>query len=73
MGFIRDINQQTSRQLLAGLKILVVEDELDARELVAAVLKSYGAEIKEASSAAQGLEALQQWHPDLMVSDIGMP
>ena len=58
---------------LAGLRILVVDDELDAREIVAIVLGQAGAEIATASNSRQALEQVKQWHPDLLISDIGMP
>ncbi len=58
---------------LAGLKVLVVDDEPDAREVISLVLSNAGAELKTAASAARALELIEQWHPDLLVSDIGMP
>jgi signal transduction histidine kinase len=57
----------------AGLKILVVDDELDARELIKRILTSRGADIITAASAAEGLEMVKSKHPDLIISDIGMP
>ena len=58
---------------LTGLRILVVDDELDAREIIAAILAEGGAEIATASSARQALELIEQWKPGLLISDIGMP
>jgi CheY-like chemotaxis protein len=58
---------------LAGLRILVVDDESDAREIVAAILGEAGAEIATASSSRQALDRIEQWKPDLLISDIGMP
>jgi PAS domain S-box-containing protein len=58
---------------LAGLKILVVDDELDARELVQAVLHRAKATVVLASSAAEALASIRQHKPDVIVSDIGMP
>jgi CheY-like chemotaxis protein len=55
------------------LRILVVDDEADAREIVATILGEAGAEIATASSSRQALEQLKQWRPDLLISDIGMP
>ena len=57
----------------AGLKILVVDDELDARELVKRILTGRGADVFTAASAAEGLELVKIKKPDLIVSDIGMP
>jgi PAS domain S-box-containing protein len=58
---------------LTGLRILVVDDEPDAREIVATILGEAGAEIVTASSSRQALELIQQRSPDLLISDIGMP
>jgi two-component system CheB/CheR fusion protein len=60
--------------LLAGLRVLVVDDEEDARNLVAAVLQQCGAEVSLAASANEALTALQSGVSyDVLVSDIGMP
>lgn len=58
---------------LAGLRVLVVEDDPDARELVTAILEDAGAVVESAPSAASGFDAVQRFHPELLVSDIGMP
>ncbi|MEG4518280.1 MULTISPECIES: PAS domain-containing protein [unclassified Microcoleus] len=58
---------------LAGLRILVVDDELDSRDFVAFVLEEAGAEVISLASAAEALESIEQSAPDLLVSDIGMP
>ncbi|MEO9127045.1 MAG: ATP-binding protein, partial [Microcoleus sp.] len=58
---------------LAGLRILVVDDEPDSRDFVAFVLGEAGAEVISLSSAAEVLLSIAQTAPDLLVSDIGMP
>jgi PAS domain S-box-containing protein len=58
---------------LSGVRILVVDDEADARELVATVLMEAGAEVETAGSAAEGFELLKRFHADVLVSDVGMP
>lgn len=58
---------------LLGLRILVVDDEADMRELVCAVLEQAGAAVKVTASAAEALLALEQFKPEVLVSDIGMP
>jgi CheY-like chemotaxis protein len=58
---------------LTGLRVLVVEDDTDIRELLIAVLADAGAVVESAESAASGLDALRYFHPQLLVSDIGMP
>lgn len=58
---------------LAGMKILVVDDEADVRQLISFVLEEYGATITVVASAKEALTALKQSLPDILVSDIGMP
>jgi PAS domain S-box-containing protein len=58
---------------LGGVSVLVVDDETDARELVAAVLTEAGAEVVAASSVAEAIAAVALCRPDVLVSDIGMP
>ncbi|MGH9901582.1 MAG: ATP-binding response regulator [Pyrinomonadaceae bacterium] len=58
---------------LEGLRVLVVDDEADTRELLRAVLESCGSEVTTAASAAAALEALERERPDVLVSDLGMP
>ncbi|MBA3354650.1 MAG: response regulator [Pyrinomonadaceae bacterium] len=60
-------------ELLNGLRILVVDDELDSRELITAILTHCGSEVKCSESAVEAIEAFRNWKPDLLVSDIGMP
>jgi PAS domain S-box-containing protein len=58
---------------LDGLKVLVVDDETDTRELLKVGLGRCGAEVTAAGSTAEALEALEAAVPDLLISDIGMP
>ena len=58
---------------LDGIKVLVVDDEPDTRELLKAGLGQCGAEVWAAGSAAEALEAMRTARPDLLISDIGMP
>ena len=57
---------------LAGLRLLVVEDEPDTLNLLGMALNSYGAEVTTAGNAAEALEALRRVRPDVLISDIGM-
>ncbi|MEC4815391.1 MAG: PAS domain S-box protein [Scytonema sp. PMC 1069.18] len=58
---------------LDGLRILVVDDEPDARQILTTVLGGYQAQVMAVSSAKEAMMALQQFQPDILVSDIGMP
>jgi CheY-like chemotaxis protein len=60
-------------QSLDGLQVLIVDDEADAREFIAAVLSSHGIRVTAVATAAAALEALERFHPDVLVSDIRMP
>ena len=62
----------TSRPL-EGLHVLVVEDNDDAREMLAVLLEAHGATVTAASSSAEAVEALDRVDPDVLVSDISMP
>lgn len=57
---------------LAGIKVLVVDDEADMRNLARVVLAEVGATVKVAASAAEALAVLRQSEVDVLVSDIGM-
>ncbi|MBW4572728.1 MAG: PAS domain S-box protein [Tolypothrix carrinoi HA7290-LM1] len=59
--------------ILEGLRVLVVDDEVDARELIKAMLQPLGVQVKAAASAIEALVTLQAFQPDVLVSDIGMP
>ncbi len=58
---------------LQGLKVLVLDDEQDARQLVEAVLSNGGARVMLAESAVDALAAISTFQPDVIISDIGMP
>jgi signal transduction histidine kinase/ActR/RegA family two-component response regulator len=58
---------------LQGITVLAVDDEADARDLLKRVLEECGARVILAASAQQGLNLLKTEHPDMIVSDIGMP
>jgi PleD family two-component response regulator len=62
-----------SHDLLCDLRVLLVDDEEDARNLLGLILTSYDAEVRECASAADALRILDEWRPDVLVSDIGMP
>jgi signal transduction histidine kinase/ActR/RegA family two-component response regulator len=59
--------------MLTGVRVLVVDDEPDAREILEEVLSQAGAEVKTAADAAQALDVLIEFMPDVLVSDLAMP
>ena len=65
--------EQCDEQDLASLKILVVDDEQDARDLMKKLLERCNAVVTVAASAQDALAALDTLTPDVIVSDIGMP
>ena len=58
---------------LDGLRILVVDDETDTRDLLRQGLEYCGAKVKEVGSADEAMKALETFTPDILISDIGMP
>jgi PAS domain S-box-containing protein len=58
---------------LKDLRVYVVEDEEDARELIVSVLESCGAKVSAFAQASEVLEAIRQSQPDVLVSDVGLP
>ncbi len=59
--------------ILAGLQLLVVDDEPDARHLIATIMADYGARVLTAASAQEAMMLLQEFQPNVLISDIGMP
>jgi CheY-like chemotaxis protein len=58
---------------LDDVHVLVVDDDEDTRELLVEALEASGARARGAGSAAEAFEALTRHHPDILLSDIGMP
>src|SRR6185369_9237113 len=58
---------------LGGLGLLVLDDDTDALDLFATVLRQAGAEVRTARSVREALELLATWEPDVIISDIEMP
>ena len=58
---------------LSGVRVLVVDDQLDARSLLTRLLEEHGATVFAAESAHQALQHISEGAPDVIVSDIGMP
>lgn len=58
---------------LAGLRILVVEDDYDCRQFLVALLERCQAEVRRAGNAVDALKTLETWQPEIIISDIEMP
>jgi signal transduction histidine kinase/ActR/RegA family two-component response regulator len=65
--------QPASDVRLDGLRILAVDDQPDAITAIQNLLQARGAEVRTAASARSALAELDDWRPDVLVSDIGMP
>ena len=59
--------------MLDGTRVLVVDDEADARDALVSLLERYGAEVRPAASVAEAMAALETDLPDVLISDLGMP
>ena len=59
--------------MLNGLRVMVVDDETETRELLNVMLSSHGAEVLVTSSGTEALAQIDEWQPAIIVSDIGMP
>jgi CheY-like chemotaxis protein len=72
-AFVRDVESSPDFPDLNGLRILVVDDEADALDLIAIDLAACGAKVSPFLSAVEAFEAFEQSEFDLLISDIGMP
>ena len=61
------------RNVLQGIRVLVVEDEQDTRELLRFLLESHGARATTSDNVTDALASFTNDHPDVVVTDIGMP
>jgi signal transduction histidine kinase/ActR/RegA family two-component response regulator len=58
---------------LDGVRVLIVDDEADSRELVRSVLEPHGAMVRDAATADEAFDLLRAWRPDVLLADIGIP
>jgi signal transduction histidine kinase/ActR/RegA family two-component response regulator len=71
LGLVEDRRRAAVR--IDGVQVLVADDDLNARELLVAVLEAAGAEVRAAASSEDALMLLETWSPDVLLSDIEMP
>jgi CheY-like chemotaxis protein len=67
------VKVQVDANLLRGIRLLVVDDEPDVREMLADLLSESGADVRAAGSVADAMQVFQQFQPTVLVSDLGMP
>ena len=64
---------RSGHRLLAGLRVLITDDEASARSLMSQVLASEGAQVRTAESGQSAFRVCSDWKPDVVILDIGMP
>jgi CheY-like chemotaxis protein len=73
---VREVKENSRAELrsrLTGTRVLIVDDDPDAREVVAAILRHYGASVIVATSVSTALVALRREQVDVLIADLGMP
>jgi len=68
-----EVSRGINSRRLEALRVLVVDDEPQARELFSAIVEHAGAEVRVAGSARDALAIVRSWPPDVVLSDIEMP
>jgi CheY-like chemotaxis protein len=67
------VRREPIQNSLNGVRVLVVDDDPANRDLVGVMLSYAGAEVRVSPEVRAALEMLDQWIPDVLISDIGMP
>lgn len=67
------VESRDRKRMLRGLRVLVVDDEFDARTLLTTILEKSGAQVRAVSSTREALDSMPAWKPDVLIADIGMP
>ena len=70
---LREPNRAEDLPDLSGIRVLIVEDEADNRDVLSKVLERCAAEVHCSVTAEEGLDAVQNWRPDVIVCDIALP
>lgn len=69
----RQIGPSDTLPILFGIRLLIVEDDPDSLEMLRIMVELQGAEVKVATRTSEALKTLEQWTPDVVISDIGLP
>jgi CheY-like chemotaxis protein len=69
----RDLERSVALPRLDGIRVLIVDDEADNRDVIAAIAQRCGAEVMCTATAASGMDVLRRWRPDMIVCDIALP
>lgn len=64
---------RVSEKQYQGLRVLVVDDDLDSKDLLAIYIDRVGGEVKAVTNGEKALEAVEDFRPDIILSDIYMP
>jgi CheY-like chemotaxis protein len=64
---------QSKFRLLDGLRLLIVDDNIDTLNLIAIIFEDYQVRVRTAVSVDEAIEVIQAWKPDVLISDICMP
>jgi CheY-like chemotaxis protein len=70
---VEEVPAPSEQVRLPGLRVLIIDDETDSRELLRLMLESAGARVTSAASSSEAMELLAQSPHDVVLSDIGMP
>jgi signal transduction histidine kinase/ActR/RegA family two-component response regulator len=70
---VRNAQAKSIQRVQRGARILVVDDNADATEMLALLLQGAGYDVRTAADAEAALVAIEAWHPELAVLDIGLP
>jgi signal transduction histidine kinase/ActR/RegA family two-component response regulator len=73
IGKVEPLEIPVERPNLAGLRVLLVDDEPDTLEILRMILSQFGASVRGAGSTDDAMDAFLEWKPDVLVSDLGMP
>jgi CheY-like chemotaxis protein len=59
--------------VLDGLRVVVVDDDVNNLDLLEIIFEQHQAEVKTAGSVDEAIEVIEEWKPDILISDISMP